>query len=305
MQALARTRVKRGWSRVAPPSNPLFRPTVRTFAGGEEIPIPKVYKNVFNKRVSRDGKRVMYTVYPVDYNEPWPFAPVYDDDGMDLNQDWCWPGRPESFWTGRAQASPCSITGKPKRQLGHYPWLGRSIVPYDEGFQWICDDQVAPRPWFGIDPFNIRHFVRWWVGFVGLMMLFMAWIEYWRGPMTHQTERNDLWYRECMCPSIWAYMSLATTRFANPEAPIYGRRAKHDRWRMEHTFFSHKNENVWVPGNKEDRFGHCRWDKFSFETDGWIHPALRRRNKQHPLQTPEEIPYEQEIAPETPAYARM
>ena len=94
----------------------------RFFAEGEEIRYPKVYKNVFNKRTSRDGKRVFYTVYPYDYNEPWPFPPVYDrKTGEDLNRD--------DVWGDGGQAPPSSITGKPKRALGHYPWLGRPIVP--------------------------------------------------------------------------------------------------------------------------------------------------------------------------------
>ena len=94
----------------------------RFFAEGEEIRYPKVYKNVFNKRVSRDGKRVFYTVYPHDYNEPWPFPPVYDKNtGEDLNRD--------DVWGDGGNPPPSSITGKPKRALGHYPWLGRPIVP--------------------------------------------------------------------------------------------------------------------------------------------------------------------------------
>ena len=94
----------------------------RGFAEGEEVRRPKQYKNVFNKWTSRDGKRVYFTTYPFDYNEPWPFPPVYDKEtGHDLNID--------SVWGNSGEAPPCSITGKPKRALGHYPWLGRPIVP--------------------------------------------------------------------------------------------------------------------------------------------------------------------------------
>ena len=125
MQVFNRIRASRGWTvgrnRLAANSNgSAQKVSKRRFAGGDEIEIPKTYKNVFNKRISRDGKRVYYTVYPHDYNEPWPFPPVYDDRGNDLNHDRVW---------GKREAPPSSITGKPKRQLGHYPWLGRPIVP--------------------------------------------------------------------------------------------------------------------------------------------------------------------------------
>ena len=95
----------------------------RRFAEGEAVTRPKdgKYKNVFNKRKSRCGRFTYYTVYPHDYNEPWPFPPVYDKYGGDLNQD--------PVWGEFGQAISSSITGKPKRALGHYPWLGRPIVP--------------------------------------------------------------------------------------------------------------------------------------------------------------------------------
>ena len=46
-------------------------------------------------------------------------------------------------------------------------------------------------------------------------------------------------------------------------------------------FLGFRNEMVFVPGCPEDRFGHCRWDKFSFDTDGYIHPALRKEARPH------------------------
>lgn len=95
----------------------------RTFAEGEGITRPSdgKYKNVFNKRKSRCGRFTYYSTFPYDYNEPWPFPPVYNKYGGDLNQD--------PMWGQYGQAVSCSITGKPKRALGHYPWLGRPIVP--------------------------------------------------------------------------------------------------------------------------------------------------------------------------------
>ena len=95
----------------------------RYFAEGEAITRPKdgKYKNIFNKRKSRCGRFTYYATFPHDYNEPWPFPPVYNKHGGDLNQD--------PMWGQFGQAISCSITGKPKRALGHYPWIGRPIVP--------------------------------------------------------------------------------------------------------------------------------------------------------------------------------
>ena len=95
----------------------------RSFAEGEEITRPKdgKYKNIFNKRKSRCGRFTYYSTFPLDYNEPWPFPPIYDKEGGDLNKD--------PNWGQYATAPPSSITGKPRRKLGHYPWLGRPIVP--------------------------------------------------------------------------------------------------------------------------------------------------------------------------------
>ena len=95
----------------------------RNFAEGDGITRPSdgKYKNVFNKRKSRCGRFTYYSTFPYDYNEPWPFPPVYNKHGGDLNQD--------PVWGQYGQATSSSITGKPKRALGHYPWIGRPIVP--------------------------------------------------------------------------------------------------------------------------------------------------------------------------------
>lgn len=100
----------------------------RLFSGpGDEVRLPKdgKYKNVFNKRVSKCGRYTFYATYPHDYNEPWPFPPVYDKYGADLNRDPNWGG----LALDDVHAPPCSITGKPRRALGHFPWMGRSVVP--------------------------------------------------------------------------------------------------------------------------------------------------------------------------------
>jgi len=65
--------------------------------------------------------------------------PVYGPDGRNLNDD-------KQF---KAQPVPaCSITGKPRRQLGHFPFLGRRIVPYARrDFFTIFDNMITPQPW--------------------------------------------------------------------------------------------------------------------------------------------------------------
>merc|ERR1711920_1201760 len=73
--------------------------------------------------------------------------------GGDLNQD--------PIWGQFGSAIPCSITGKPKRALGHYPWIGRPIVPLDDSNRYVFDDQVAPFPLFRIGDYAHNR-VFWW-----------------------------------------------------------------------------------------------------------------------------------------------
>ena len=44
---------------------------------------------------------------------------------------------------------PCSITGKPRRQLGHYPKFGHPIVPFHRlDYKGIADNLRTPAPWW-------------------------------------------------------------------------------------------------------------------------------------------------------------
>merc|ERR1719461_56136 len=61
----------------------------------------------------------------------------------------------------------CSITGKPRRQLGHYPFLGRTIVPYARRDFWlIFDNQITPMPWMDEFVMNAWQIVRALIGLV-------------------------------------------------------------------------------------------------------------------------------------------
>lgn len=225
----------------------------RNFAEGEDIVHPKKYRNVFNKRVSRDGKRVFFSVYPFDYNEPWPFPPVYDEKtGRDLNRDDIWGDI-------NIDAPPSSITGKPKRALGHYPWLGRPIVPLNDDYRWIMDDQVGPYPFFRKGRYENNRFFYWhWIGFIGgLAVIYYISDVLWRGEGKYgnfANARDELWYTNRMMGCDISQNFIAKGYYANPTAPITRVREGRDTWRLESPIINYRYETVFIPAGKEDMF---------------------------------------------------
>lgn len=84
--------------------------------------------------------RTMYGIFHGEGRHDAIFKPQYDDQGQNLNDDNVWHMRP---------CPPCSITGKPRRQLGHYPKFGHPIVPFHRlDYKAICDNFRTPMPWW-------------------------------------------------------------------------------------------------------------------------------------------------------------
>merc|ERR1719330_2242539 len=84
--------------------------------------------------------RTMYGIFHSEGRFDPIFKPQYDEHGQNLNDDNCWHMRP---------CPPCSITGKPRRQLGHYPKFGHPIVPFHRlDYKGIADNLRTPAPWW-------------------------------------------------------------------------------------------------------------------------------------------------------------
>jgi len=206
------------------------------------------YKNIFNKRKSRCGRFTYYSTFPYDYNEPWPFPPVYDKHGGDLNQD--------PMWGHYGSAIPSSITGKPKRALGHYPWIGRPIVPLDDSYRYIYDDQVAPFPLFRIGDYAHNRIFWWqWIFFYAIFY-FGFWFmdHYWRKNVSMGYYRDKLFFKEQMANDKVAAAPLGVTMYHNPAAPIAMFRATKDRWCIANQFMEYRFDQVFIPGAKEDMY---------------------------------------------------
>jgi len=228
----------------------LYALQLRRFAGvGDDISKPKTYKNVFNKRVSRDGKYVFWTVFPHDYNEPWPFSPVYHPvTGKDLNQD--------PVWGNQGEAPPSSITGKPRRALGHYPWLGRPIVPLTDATRYFHDDQVAPYPYFRSGKYE-KNKTFWWQWLASFSVLCGIWWymdSYYRGTVSLSMQRDQLWYRNHMCNNFMQYMPKGANYYSNPLSPINEFMPEKERWTISNDYVEWRFDAVFVPGAPEDSF---------------------------------------------------
>jgi len=264
MNTLSNVKSFRAIHRLRPahcPLLPFAAVSRRGFAEGEQITRPQdgKYKNIFNKKKSRCGRFTYYSTFPYDYNEPWPFPPVYDKHGGDLNQD--------PMWGHYGQAIPSSITGKPKRALGHYPWIGRPIVPLDDSYRYIYDDQVAPFPLFRIGDYAHNRIFWWqWIFFYAIFY-FGFWFmdHYWRKNVSMGYYRDKLFFKEAMANDKVAAMPLGVTMYHNPAAPIAMTRATKDRWCIANQFLEYRFDQVFIPGAKEDMYGDLNPHRFDFK----------------------------------------
>eukprot|EP01083_Nonionella_stella_P239157 837358_1 len=233
----------------------------RNFAEGEQITRPKdgKYQNVFNKRKSRCGRFTYYSTFPYDYNEPWPFPPVYDKYGGDLNQD--------PMWGQFGQAVSSSITGKPKRALGHYPWIGRPIVPLDDSYRYIYDDQVAPFPFFRIGDYAHNRVFWWqWIFFFSILFGSFWFLDhYWRKNVSMTYYRDKLFFKEQLANDKVAAFPLGVTMYGNPASPIALARATKDRWCIGNQFIEYRFDSVFIPAAKEDAFADLNPHRFDFK----------------------------------------
>jgi len=104
----------------------------------------KAARRILASHGSRVSKFQVRTMYGFMHNESrlnsMIFKPQYTEHGTNLNHDPVWFWRP---------TPPCTITGKPRRQLGHFPAMGRPIVPFHRlDYKATFDNERTPMPWF-------------------------------------------------------------------------------------------------------------------------------------------------------------
>lgn len=131
-------------------------------------------RRVHDFRRSRVSKCQVRTMYGFLHNESrlnsMVFKPQYDEHGKNLNNDPVWFWRP---------TPPCTITGKPRRQLGHFPMMGRPIVPFHRlDYKATFDNERTPMPWFEEprDGSNLRQ-INWKI-LKTLAFLLIMWFLY-------------------------------------------------------------------------------------------------------------------------------
>jgi len=97
--------------------------------------------SVLRSKLRRGNQvRTLYGIFHHEGRSDPIFKPQYGEHGENLNDDDVWHLRP---------LPPCSLTGKPRRQLGHTPRLGHPIVPYHRlDYKAICDNNRTPTPWW-------------------------------------------------------------------------------------------------------------------------------------------------------------
>merc|ERR1719499_236613 len=102
------------------------------------------------------------------YTDVWRQKPTYRPDGTNWNNDYCFK-KSSGLWP---EAAPnTSLTGKPRRQLGHYPHLGPPIVPIcghhtpnkDNGWLMIDDNEFTPLPWQDESDITLLQIAKIWL----------------------------------------------------------------------------------------------------------------------------------------------
>jgi len=109
--------------------------------------------------------------------------PVYGKDGRNLNDDVQFKAQP---------VPACSITGKPRRQLGHFPFLGRRIVPYARR-DWctIYDNMITPQPWMDECEYDAWTIIRMHI--IGGLIVWAIYYGVWYG-MWWKRRKTHHWH---------------------------------------------------------------------------------------------------------------
>ena len=153
----------------------------------------RVTRRIYGKRIVMVQNRTMYGMFHNEGRKSPVFKPQYDENGQNLNDDDCWFLRP---------CPPCSITGKPRRQLGHYPNLFDPIVPYHRiDYKGTYDNRKSPMPWWeeprdgkGLRSMNIIQFQIFW--FVAVMWWLYLTKHFFRDgdELHYQIKQNEMDY---------------------------------------------------------------------------------------------------------------
>lgn len=192
--------------------------------------------------------------------------PVYGPNGENLNND-------KLF---RAQPVPnCSITGKPRRQLGHYPYLGKSIVPFARrDFVMIFDNHYTPMPWLDEMDLTAWQILRGW--FITFSLFYISWLVLYylyfyprrKSWHLHPGQREmapfykDYWTHPDFNPIGWMRPNNPYDRpriISKDEFPPY-----YD-FKWERQFYRHKDEFTPVLCEQTVFYGDLVYD----QRDGW------------------------------------
>jgi len=132
--------------------------------------------------------RTMYGIFHNEGRCDPVFKPQYDEHGQNLNADNVWHLRP---------CPPCSITGKPRRQLGHYPKMGHPIVPFHRlDYRATCDNHRTPTPWYDEPPSGVSLKEMNWLQIRILAAISLIW---WLYTVKHYFRECDELYKQNKC----------------------------------------------------------------------------------------------------------
>ena len=79
--------------------------------------------------------------------------------------------------------------------------------------------------------------------------------QYYRGVVSLNKQRDQLWYKQHMCTCFHAFHPVAKTYYANILSPIDRWRSDKDRWVVHHDgVLEYRFDEVWIPAASKDYF---------------------------------------------------